>query len=86
MSTRLTLLAVVAALVVVASGCGASDTATSQATDDPSVAKAGGRDDALALGRGAIAPLIDYGTPNQSKPTKVGILVHEVRIGDFNGF
>jgi hypothetical protein len=89
MSIRLTLLAVVAALVVVATGCGASDTATSQATDDPSVAKAGGRDGTLALGRAAIAPFVDYGTPNESKPTKVGVRVHKVRkgrIADFKGF
>lgn len=89
MSTRTILLAVVAALVVGATGCGASGTATNPATDDPSVAKAGSGDGTLALGRAAIAPFVDYGTPNQAKPTKVGVRVHEVRkgrIADFKGF
>ena len=89
MSTRTTLLAAAAALVLGATGCGGSGTATTPATDDPSVARAGGGDDALALGRAAIAPFIDYGTPNQGKPTKVGVRVHDVRkgrIADFKGF
>ena len=86
--TRL-LLAAAVALVLGATGCGASDTPTTSATDDPSVAKAGGGDGTLALGHAAVAPFIDYGTPNQSKPTKVGVRVHEVhkgRIADFKGF
>lgn len=89
MNARITILA--AALVLGAAGCGASGTATTttSATDDPSVAKAGGSDGALALGRAAIAPFVDYGTPNQNKKTKVGVRVHEVRkgrIADFKGF
>jgi hypothetical protein len=88
-NARITILA--AALVLGAAGCGASGTATTttSATDDPSVAKAGGSDGALALGRAAIAPFVDYGTPNQNKKTKVGVRVHEVRkgrIADFKGF
>ena len=89
MNARITILA--AALVLGAAGCGASGTATTSApaTDDPSVAKAGGGDGALALGRAAIAPFVDYGTPNQNKKTNVGVRVHEVRkgrIADFKGF
>jgi hypothetical protein len=87
--SRITLLATAAvALVLGAAGCGSSGTATTAAPDDPSVAKGGG-DATLALGRGAIAPFIDYGTANQDKPTKVGVRVHEVRkgrIADFKGF
>ena len=48
-----------------------------------------GGDGTLALGRAAIVPFVDYGTPNQSKKTKVGVRVHEVRkgrIADFKGF
>ena len=90
MNHRLTLFATAAvALVLGAAGCGASGTATNPATDDPSVAKSGGGDGTLALGRAAIAPFVDYGTPNQSKKTKVGVRVHEVRkgrIADFKGF
>jgi hypothetical protein len=89
MSTRTTLLALVAALAMGAAGCGASGTSTNPATDDPSVAKGGGGDGTLALGRAAIAPFVDYGTPNEAKPTKVGVRVHEVRkgrIADFKGF
>lgn len=58
-------------------------------SDDPSVAKSGGGDGSLALGRAAIVPFVDYGTPNQSKKTKVGVRVQKVRkgkIADFKGF
>ena len=91
MNTRI-LLAAAAALVLGAAGCGDSGTTTATtaaATDDPSVAKSGGGDGSLALGRAAIVPFVDYGTPNQSKKTKVGVRVHEVRkgrIADFKGF
>ena len=89
MNPRTILLAAAAALVLGATGCGASDTDTNSATDDPSVAKASTGDGELALGRGTVAPFVDYGTPNQSKKTKVGVRVHEVRKGklaDFKGF
>ena len=92
MKTPITLLAAAAAaLVLGATGCGDSGTATTtaSATDDPSVAQAGGGDGTLALGRAAVVPFVDYGTPNQSKKTKVGVRVHEVRkgkIADFKGF
>ena len=77
-------------LVLGAAGCGSSDetATTASATDDPSVAKSAG-DGTLALGRAAITPFVDYGTPNQNKKTKVGVRVHEVRKGktaDFKGF
>ena len=90
MSTRTILAAVAAALVLGAAGCGGSgETATTAAaTDDASVAKSAG-DGVLALGRGAVAPFVDYGTPNQSKKTKVGVRVQKVRkgrIADFKGF
>ena len=92
MNTRI-LLAAAAALVLGAAGCGDSDTTTSAttaaATDDPSVAKSPPSEAPLALGRAAIVPFVDYGTPNQSKKTKVGVRVHEVRkgrIADFKGF
>jgi hypothetical protein len=88
MHTRITLLAAAAALVLGATGCGDSGTAGTAATDDPSVAKLAG-DGVFTLGRAAIAPFVDYGTPNQDKPTKVGVRVHEVRkgrIADFEGF
>ena len=92
MNTRI-LLAAAAALLVGAAGCGDSGTtatATSAAaTDDPSVAKSGGGDGSLALGRAAIVPFVDYGTPNQNKKTKVGVRVQNVRkgrIADFKGF
>ncbi|HET8952922.1 MAG TPA: hypothetical protein VFN44_20530 [Solirubrobacteraceae bacterium] len=92
MNTRI-LLAAAAALLVGAAGCGDSGTtatATSAAaTDDPSVAKSGGGDGSLALGRAAIVPFVDYGTPNQNKKTKVGVRVQKVRkgrIADFKGF
>ncbi len=81
-----------AALVLGAAGCGDSGTTTATtaaATDDPSVAKSARGDGSLALGRAAIVPFVDYGTPNQSKKTKVGVRVHEVRkgrIADFKGF
>jgi len=89
MHLRTTLLAVAAALVLGATGCGSSGGDMGAATDDPSVAKASGSDGVLALGRGAVAPFVDYGTPNQAKKTKVGVRVHEVRkgrIADFKGF
>ena len=91
MSARTTLVAVAAALALGAAGCGDSGTTTTtaSATDDPSVAQAGGGDGALALGRAAVVPFVDYGTPNQNKKTKVGVRVHEVRkgrIADFKGF
>jgi hypothetical protein len=76
-------------LVGVAAGCGSDTSSTTTATDDPSVAKSGGGDGALALGRAAITPFVDYGTPNQDKQTKVGVRVQEVRkgrIADFKGF
>ncbi len=88
MSRRI-LAAAAAALLLGAAGCGSSGTATNPAADDPSVAKAGGGDGTLALGRGAVAPFVDYGTPNQAKKTEVGVRVHEVRkgrIADFKGF
>jgi hypothetical protein len=90
MPIRTTLIATAAAaLVLGAAGCGASGTATTPpaAKDDPSVAQSGGG--MLTFGRGTVAPFVDYGTPNQSKPTKVGVRVHEVRkgkIADFKGF
>ena len=91
MNTRI-LLAAAVALVLGAAGCGDSGTTTATtaaATDDPSVAKSGGGDGSLALGRAAIVPFVDYGTPNQSKKTKVGVRVQKVRkgkIADFKGF
>jgi hypothetical protein len=92
MNTRI-LLAAAAALLLGAAGCGDSGTTTTAtnaaATDDPSVAKSGGGDGSLALGRAAIVPFVDYGTPNQSKKTKVGVRVQKVRkgrIADFKGF
>ena len=92
MPTRTSLAAHAAALAQGAAGCGDSGTATSStaaATDDPTVAKSGRGDGSLALGRAAIVPFVDYGTPNQSKPTKVGVRVLELRkgkIADFKGF
>lgn len=94
MRTRITMLATVAAaLVLGVAGCGDSGTTTSAttaaATDDPSVAKSPPSEAPLALGRAAIVPFVDYGTPNQSKKTKVGVRVQEVRkgkIADFKGF
>jgi hypothetical protein len=89
MEPRSILLAAAAALVLSAAGCGASGTATTPATDDPSVAQAPSGDGVLSLGRGTVAPFVDYGTPNESKPTKVGVRVHDVRkgrIADFEGF
>ena len=93
MANRITLLAVAAAaLVLSAAGSAASATTTATtaaATDDPSVAKSPPSKAPLALGRAAIVPFVDYGTPNQSKKTKVGVRVHEVRkgrIADFKGF
>jgi hypothetical protein len=89
MHLRTTLLAVTAALVLGATGCGSSGGGEAAVTDDPSVAKASTGGGALALGRGAVAPFVDYGTPNQAKKTKVGVRVHEVRkgrIADFKGF
>ncbi len=86
---RTTLAATAVALALGAAGYGASGTATTAATDDPTVAKADRGDGTLALGRAVIAPFIDYGTPNQAKPTKVGVRVHEVRMGriaDFEDF
>jgi len=90
---RRILLAAAAALVLGAAGCGDSGTTSTAtnaaATDDPSVAKSGGGDGSLALGRAAIVPFVDYGTPNQSKKTKVGVRVQKVRkgkIADFKGF
>ena len=92
MNTRI-LLAAAAALVLGAAGCGDSGTTTSAttaaATDDPSVAKSPPSEAPLALGRAAIVPFVDYGTPNQSKKTKVGVRVQKVRkgkIADFKGF
>ena len=88
MSRRM-LLAAAAALVLGAAGCGSSGGEEAAVTDDPSVAKASGSDGVLALGHGAVAPFVDYGTPNQAKKTKVGVRVHEVRkgrIADFKGF
>src|SRR5918994_2575305 len=91
MPTHTTLLAAAAAaLVLGAAGCGDSGTTvrTVSATDDPPVAKSAG-DGVLSLGRGTVAPFVDYGTPNQSKKTKVGVRVHDVRKGkqaDFKGF
>ena len=92
MNTRI-LLAAAAALVLGAAGCGDSGTTTTAttaaATDDPSVAKSEGGDGSLALGRAAVVPFVDYGTPNQSKKTKVGVRVQKVRkgrIADFKGF
>ena len=91
MNTRI-LLAAAAALVLGATGCGSSGTATTTtaaATDDPSVAQGGSGDGTLSLGRAAVVPFVDYGTPNQNKKTKVGVRVHEVRkgrIADFKGF
>ena len=89
---RRILLAAAAALVLGAAGCGDSGTTTATtaaATDDPSVAKSESGDGSLALGRAAIVPFVDYGTPNQSKKTKVGVRVQKVRkgkIADFKGF
>jgi len=90
---RRILLAAAAALVLGAAGCGDSGTTTSAttaaATDDPSVAKSPPSEAPLALGRAAIVPFVDYGTPNQSKKTKVGVRVQKVRkgkIADFKGF
>ena len=91
MNTRI-LPAAAAALVLGAAGCGDSGTTTATtaaATDDPSVAKSESEDGSLALGRAAIVPFVDYGTPNQSKKTKVGVRVQKVRkgkIADFKGF
>ena len=91
MNTRI-LLAAAAALVLGAAGCGDSGTTTATtaaATDDPSVAKSPPSEAPLALGRAAIVPFVDYGTPNQSKKTNVGVRVQEVRkgkIADFKGF
>lgn len=92
MTRTSTLLASAAvALALGAAGCGASGTATTTTTakDDPTVAKSGGDGGVLALGAGTVTPFVDYGTPNQGKPTKVGVRVHEVRkgrIADFAGF
>jgi len=93
MTTRTTTLLASAAVALAlgAAGCGASGTATTTtaAKDDPTVAKTGGDGGVLALGAGTVTPFVDYGTPNQNKPTKVGVRVHEVRkgrIADFKGF
>ena len=92
MRTRFTLLAAAAAaLVLGAAGCGDSGTHRyDRPGDRRSVGREGrGGDGVLALGRAAVAPFVDYGTPNQSKKTKVGVRVHEVRkgrIADFKGF
>ena len=69
MAARTTLVASAAvAPVLGAAGCGASGTATTTtAKDDPTVAKSGGDGGVLALGRGTVAPFVDYGTPNQNK-------------------
>jgi hypothetical protein len=88
MSPRTILLAAATTFALGASGCGASGTATT-ATDDPTVAKSGGGSAELTLGRVAIAPFVDYGTPSQAKPTQVGVRVQKVRkgrIADFKGF
>jgi hypothetical protein len=85
------LLIAAAALALGAAGCGAPGSASTETTagDDPSVAKAGGEGGVLALGSGAVAPFVDYGTSNPGTPTAVGVRVHEVRKGeaaDFKGF
>jgi hypothetical protein len=69
-----TLLAVLAALAILASGCGQSGSATRPAADD-------GTDRALALGRPAVAPFVDYGTSRQAQTTKVRVRVLRVRKG-----
>ena len=67
MNPALTLIAAAVVLALGAAGCRASGTATNPATDDPSVAKAGGGDGTLALGRAAIARCVDYGTPTRTR-------------------
>src|SRR5215216_2124117 len=84
-----TLLAATVALVMGATGCGATETATKTAGDGVKIARSQTGGDVLPLGRSAVSPYVDYGTSNQAKPTKVGVRVHDVRkgtIADFEGF
>ena len=87
MRPRSLLPAAAAALVLGAAGCGGSEPA--DAVKEVTVERTSTDGDALALGRGAVAPFVDYGTRNQSRPTKVGVTVHAVRkgrIADFEDF
>ena len=78
------------ALVLGATGCGAAKTATKTAAgEDVKIAKSQPGGDVLPLGRSVVSPYVDYGTANQSKPTKVGVSVDAVRkgrISDLEGF
>jgi hypothetical protein len=74
----------VVALVMGATGCGASKTATKTAGENVKITKSEAGGDTLPLGRSAVSPYIDYGTENQAKPTKVGVSVDAVRKGSLS--
>ena len=89
--TRITLMATAAAaLVLGAAGCGGgSGTVETVPPDEVEIAKAAPDGAVLPLGRGVRASFVDYGTPHQATPTKVGVRVDAVRkgrIADFEGF
>ena len=83
-----TLLAATAVVSLALAACG-SDEPSGSAAGTFSGAKTSSSSGELALGERTVSPFIDYGTPNQSKPTKVGVKVLRVRkgsIADFKDF
>jgi hypothetical protein len=82
-------LAVAAALTLVAVGCGQDERKANTAAPAGVAVADTGAGEQLPLGRRAVSPFVDYGTSNQSKPTKVGVSVLAVRkgrIADFEDF
>ena len=90
MTARIPTILAAAAALTLAAGCGEGEP-TANVDGDIAVTSAGAaRDgDQLPLGKRAVSPYVDYGTANQSKPTKVGVRVLAVRkgrIADFKDF
>jgi hypothetical protein len=76
-----------AALTLVFAACGQeSPTGSPGAAAPARGADAVPADDALALGKRAVSPFVDYGTPNQTKTTKVAVKVLRVRRGSIADF
>jgi hypothetical protein len=77
----ITLLSASAAASLTLAACGSYDEGA------PAAAASSARQtDELALGKRAVSPFVDYGTPNQSKSTKVAVKVLRVRRGRISDF
>ena len=85
MNPRLiTLLAALAATLVLAACGQENESGTPGAVTAQTKVAADTSGEGLALGQRAVSPFVDYGSPNQSKSTKVAVKVLRVRKGNIS--